>query len=554
MIQGSRTVQYRVGVAAGTVGLTVLLASQLVVQPVPTASRETEAVIQPVSAMAPNGTPGWIRPLMDDPHYPEGSLLDLSISSIRSLSYRNRTGTYPTGRVGLAMETTSCNVGNTGIPFFAAMDPDHPFIAQNLYRVQDGHFEQIGMAWLKHAFFAADAPGCGNCQINFFDDLLNVGCQDTYGVSNNSDRTWLGPRSELDPFTSTWDPCGSHFDGTPVDCVRHHGSNGHGAIDHMLRVDDADLDHSDATYYYEGMYYTREDLHVYNNAAWRECTFTPNGNSWNISTVGGQTASPAIMTWGLQHDIASPRHAGDVIVGVNVIDLGNGSYRYIYAVYNHNFADQIQSFNVPFQSGTNISNVGFHAPLEEEDVYDTADWGNSVNATDIRWDTDTFAVNEFANSLRFGTAYTFSFDADSAPELTTVTMDVFQPNGIAQLTTSTLGPAGGVQSGLAMTVPQISRGFNGDAVVQGAQPGETVHFLYSLKSMGQTYAPQIDMLLDLRAGIQYGGNAIANGSGVATFSFNIPPTAPRGQVGIQSVVNRGPGSSLKSNIEIRNIN
>ena len=42
---------------------------------------------------------------------------------------------------------------------------DHPVIAQNIYRLKDGRFSQIGMSWLKHGWLSTNSSdsACGSC-------------------------------------------------------------------------------------------------------------------------------------------------------------------------------------------------------------------------------------------------------------------------------------------------------------------------------------------------------------------------------------------------------
>ena len=49
--------------------------------------------------------------------------------------------------------TTSCNIGDTPLDWVANTSA-HPVIRQNLYRLKDNRFEQIGGSWVKHGFLA----------------------------------------------------------------------------------------------------------------------------------------------------------------------------------------------------------------------------------------------------------------------------------------------------------------------------------------------------------------------------------------------------------------
>jgi hypothetical protein len=114
-----------------------------------------------------------------------------------------------------AVGTVSCNVGTAPVNWCdngggcgaGTTDEDHPVIAQNLYRLKDGRFEQIGMSWLKHGFTALAIPdgACGNgsCQSPGTGNLLGVGCTDPYSAGLNGG-TPLGPRYEVNAATGVF--------------------------------------------------------------------------------------------------------------------------------------------------------------------------------------------------------------------------------------------------------------------------------------------------------------------------------------------------------------
>ncbi|MFG0328385.1 MAG: hypothetical protein ACF8PN_00670 [Phycisphaerales bacterium] len=543
------------------IGLIALVAAgvglQSLMRPAPLPAVANAKVEAAASVTAPNDPPRWSRGLGDDPLVsPDGVYLDVSLFILRSFTQVGRQGTFPTGRTGFAMSTTSCNVGNVRVPWFAPMDPRHPFIGQNLYRINgEGRLEQIGLAWMKHAFFAADSIGCGDCFPNLFDDHLNIGCQDTYGTGNNSDRQWLGPRSEIDPMTADWDPCGSHFDigdGSKPDCQRSHSGLGHDAVDHLVRVTDEDLNDPSSEFFFEAFYIVADDQNIYNNWAHKQTDPTWSGSRWNTSDVGDQIGGPIVMRWGDMQNFSSPASEGDAITAVRVIDLRGGQFRYEFAVLNNTVTRQIESFSVPVDAGVNVTNIGFHAPIEDEELYSFDPWTSSVANGAVTWTTDDFSTNEFANSLRYGTVYTFWFEADSPPQLSTATMEVFQPGGADELTTSTLGPAGGTPSGFGLEAPQIAAGQPVTFTAWGVQPGERVHFAYSTRGLGRTTIPQIGLTVDLETPITYLGNAIADSGGVATIDLSVPSGAPAIDVAIQAVVVRS-SASIKSNPALRTV-
>ena len=57
-----------------------------------------------------------------------------------------------------------------------------------------------------------------------------------------------------------------------------------------------------------------------------------------------------------------PGNDGFWFIGYKVTNPSAGVWHYEYALYNMNLDRAIQSFSVPLGPGTNISNIGFHAP------------------------------------------------------------------------------------------------------------------------------------------------------------------------------------------------
>lgn len=359
--------------------------------------------------------------------------IDVAISAMGSLTVQGRLGTFPNGRNGLSMSTTSCNVGTSDIPWNAPMQETHPVIAMNLYRVLNGRFEQVGWSWLKHGFLATNSPNCGTCQHPGTGSRLGPGCSDTYGTGNNGDRFYLGARGEVDPFAGTWECTGSWFSDFQNDCVRRRPFSGEftgDPVTHRLEVLDADLGNAGAQYYYEAYYINANDFDRYNNVSSRAASFSWSGSSWSASTIdGGQLLGPAINRWGDSRSFAEPRTQGDVIVAVDVTDNGNGTWHYEYAVYNHDLDRQVDSFSVPVPFGANVTNVQFR------DIDQNAgnQWGWNVANGAVTWETGN-------NPLMYSSVFNFRFDCNVEPASTNATLSLFKPGTPSELVARTTGP------------------------------------------------------------------------------------------------------------------
>lgn len=389
---------------------------------------------------------------LDGGDVPNGDVMLWDVSGLASFG---RVGSYPNGISGLGMSTTSCNVStvtNDNVNWFQQMDERHPVICQNMYRMQtvngSTRFEQIGVGWVKHGFLSTNSNGCGTCQNPGSGNYLGVRCSDTYGASLNASRNWLGPRNEINPFTGRWTCRGSYFSNYQPDCISRFNTNGLNAVDHRLQVYDQDLVVNPATFFYEAYYVSENDVDRYNNIAWRRCIPTWNGSSWSFSTQGGQTQGPAINMWGDVKSIAQPTTDGDVLVNSAATDLGGGVYHYEYAVYCHTLDRQVRQFTVPIPPGANITNIEF----KDVDKDNTNNWTVTVGPCAITWQTDTYAQNQNANSLTWGSTFNFRFDANVAPANNSAVLGLFKPGTLQSLSAVVKAPMGGDTQPAQLTI------------------------------------------------------------------------------------------------------
>jgi len=369
--------------------------------------------------------------------------------------------------VGLGVATTSCNNGIEPLHWFALPQTDHPVIPQNLYRMSGGanndeRFEQIGQSWLKHAFLALENNACNfGCNTSGCTTGSNLcsGCSDPYSASLNADQTGIGSRAWVNPFT-----------GSFPSNARDHTGHTHNGTSHRVTVASSDLNpaqNTGATYFAEAQYVTPHEYswcqshpgecNMYNNASYRQFTASGSGDNFTFSAVGATVRmQPAVMAWagtGATVSQYQPDPANDGIwfMGYKVTSPSVGVWHYEYVLYNENLGRAIQSFSVPVGAGVNMSNIGFHAPLQEpgwandgtqnDHGYNSTPWSVTQASDSITWNTQTFAENQNANAIRWGTLYNFRFDADHPPQNANGTVGFFKTG--SPMTVAIQAPGGG---------------------------------------------------------------------------------------------------------------
>ncbi len=337
---------------------------------------------------------------------------------------------------------------------FAPYNNDqHPYLIWNLYRFNaDGSLEQIGRSGVKHGFLTINV-GClenpGNSHI------LGRGCVDTYSVGNNDNNNSLGPRTEIVPATNQWGRCGSIYD---TNCDGQENSSGNSSYDQRLVVREHQFSgagQTGASYRFESWYLARQDINILNSMASTRATFTRNSTTWSVGGNDQYRLGPVIDRW---VDPAAPganassamvsTDDGNVKVAVRATSLGNGLWRYHYAVMNLDFSrpqtegaepnlrvvknQGFDNFGVPVGTGT-VTDLVFG----DGDVDANNDWTPSIRNGRLTWWSGTRS-----NALNWGTLFRFSFTSNQAPVASAVTLHIASDSSREVLDVpATLAPA-----------------------------------------------------------------------------------------------------------------
>ena len=388
---------------------------------------------------------------------------DMTVFSLSAIANYGTADGFAAYAIGIS----ACNRGDTPLNWCnqdsgcapGAASKDHPVLAQNLYRLRNGRFEQIGMGWLKHEILAANSVtfGCVSvlgqaCQSPPAGGRqLGIGCTNASGSSLSGVQP-LGLRSEVNATTG--------FFPFPYTVV----GGPYTLYDQRIKVPIADLDpalNPGALYWAEAQYVAPDDAAAgngFNNASYRRVTVAPAPN-FNVITTGSTfERQPAIYGWKRQDPNVILTNAdvpGSITerfhVGRTVTDLGGGLWHYEYAVHNLNSDRGARAFKIEFPGTANFTNAGFKdIDSHSGEVYATTDWTVSSSGGLLSWATDTFATDPNANALRFGTMYNFWFDADQPPADAVVhTIELFKSGDPASVS-FTLGDglfADGFESG-----------------------------------------------------------------------------------------------------------
>ncbi len=325
--------------------------------------------------------------------------------------------------------TVACNIGDEPL-LWHNWDNLRPVIGQNLFRLKDGRFEQVGQSWLKWAFTSLNQSYCETCHPPGTSSLLGVGCSDPYSANLNGSQTSLGPKSVVNPFTGNF--------------PASHQTPGSGTINGRLQVRTPDMDpnqNAGALYFVEGQYVTPDDAaagNLDNNASYRQVWVQSNLDLTFNNPQGGSSATerkkPAIEVWkaldpnvGLQ--IFNVPSDGRLYLAAKSTPVGDGTWHYELALHNLHSERAVGGLTVFLPAGANPTSLGFHdVDYHSGEPYSGTDWPGTVIAAGVHWETTSYATDPNANALRWGTLYNFRFDAAVAPTFVTqAELALFKP-------------------------------------------------------------------------------------------------------------------------------
>ncbi len=348
------------------------------------------------------------------------------------------------GQSAYSFGTTLCNVGSVAATYEAST-PNHPLVGQNLYRIEDGRLEQIGMGWMRHTWLPLQQSLCCTCN-PAAGGMLGPGCSDTNSTAADGIQGSLGPRSQVNGFTGSF-PYPFQTAGQTGDAVYK-----------RLQAPTMDIDpgvHPGAVYVGETFTVDPTDAAAgngQNGFSWQPLTRNPfpTGAAYRLQTIGATTPlQPAIHAWQalepavVLRDVQVPGE-GLFVAASHAIPNGNGTWRYEYAVQNINSDLSGQRFSVDVGTAT-VTDVGMSFPAYHSgEPYTNAAWAASTSGGSVAWECAGFAQNQNANALRFGTTYSFWFTADEPPTAGDVTLGLFKPGGpgpqTVQLDVPSAGP------------------------------------------------------------------------------------------------------------------
>ena len=363
---------------------------------------------------------------------------DVIVGSLSGLSRYGFVG----DKTGYSIGTTSCNVGDTGL-LWISNNNQHPVIGQNIYRLENNRFEQLGQSWLKHGFTALQLNLCCDCAPSGSGSILGVGCSDPYSSGLNGSQGGLGPRWEVNPSTGNFN--------YPFTSQGQTGNNTYKRI--QVRTDDlSPILHPTALYFGEGQYVTPDDAAAgnhFNNASYRRINVgSLTSTGWSLLFSGSTfREEAAIYAWRAQNPAVQIEEIfvpGDGLIIVASLATQNldSTWHYEYAVFNQNSNRAGGSFSVPAASGLNVTNVGFHdVDAHSGDPYSNADWVGQHAGGNVSWATEPHSVNPFANPIRWGTLYNFRFDASTPPTPGQASLGLFLPGAPASMSVSVPVPS-----------------------------------------------------------------------------------------------------------------
>jgi hypothetical protein len=358
---------------------------------------------------------------------------DVALINIGSVQQRDRSN----GEVVIVPSATLKNVGTANVPWysqFSGFNPpynndQHPFLTWSAFRVDDRGIKQLGVSDIKHAFLTLNF----NCESGACTDghILGIGCEDVYGTGTNSSNWDLSFREEILAAPGIWAHCNepepgtaSHFDPNG-DCSNGDFSPaGETYFTHGLVVPESALSDNTASYYFSAWYLIRDDIDIFNTMGYRQINPVFGSSSWTFGFLTSLTTGSPVDAW-IPSGTNEPARGNEVLalglgkghlqLAVNVTDLGDGYFRYDYALMNHDFDQGLDGFSVPLGSGVSVRSTSF----ADIDQVPGNDWTVMVGSDSVSW-----TMPDPGSFQPWGVLFNFSLEANSGPSVANGVMDV----------------------------------------------------------------------------------------------------------------------------------
>lgn len=360
------------------------------------------------------------------------------VYEVTDIAYYGRRGAaYPNGEAGFMIGHSYCNNGTVNIPWVATsggiMIDTYPKIAFLLARESGGRMVQVsGKSYCKHStavynFASGPCAPCNSAGGGYF----FTGCSDTYSSGINSNRNYLAPTEEINPWLGTWDSQGSYFDrGDPavtgpaatdrVKSLTSTMTSAFDAVKNRITVRESELIPGAAYYGQVQLVIQGEPAaNRADNLRARPMTISGTGGNWSAATNGASTTGSVLTRWqGATSELGGNGvDDGRFLVAVKVTGPTGGLWHYEFAVQNVDNHRGGAAIRIPVDANAVVQNVGFR----DIDGDPLNDWTWSRTANEI-----TFLASA-NNPLDWNTFYNVWFDCDVAPSTGYVEIDQARP-------------------------------------------------------------------------------------------------------------------------------
>lgn len=354
-----------------------------------------------------------------------------ALTDIGNATYKGRRGAaFPNGEIAVAFQNQLCNPGNTPLEWRTStstpMGTDHPTFTFLVARELNGRFVQISnRSFVKHGFYALANPSTctGTCQPPAVAGTqLGVHCSDIYAESHNSDRTYLAPASEVNPWTGVWTGLGSYFDigdpaqsgyPLPADGNRSLSTSGFDSVKNRVIVQEQDIPIGTTIWFQLQTFHAGERVDNRGDNVMSRPFVLNHGTNWTTSTQGTATYGSILNRWtGATITSGSNGGTGTYVdddgrfnIAVKVTGPVNGFWHYEYVLQNLDNNRGGASFRLPVCPTARVQNLGFR----DIDADPLNDWPATVSGGEIAW------LATANNPLDYNMLFNFWFDCDSAP-------------------------------------------------------------------------------------------------------------------------------------------